>query len=319
MSEEAVTTESTEAAVTPEAVEATAAPEAVEASSDAAPAQAQATPEWKPSYKFKVKDTEHEFDEWVRPVVKDKETEEKLRDLYSKAYGIEEVKADRQSLKEKYSELETKSQHIDSSLKQLGDYIRKGNFDKFFEEIQLPKEKVLQYALNELKIMQLPEAERAQIEADKAREAQFEQIQNQNLTLQQQHEKFVVEQVKRDISFELAKPEVSQVALSFDERVGKPGAFQQEVLKRGAYYESVHKTTPPAQQVVQEVLQLVGFQMANGNSAINTQAAAATPAPAAKKPVIPSFNGSGSTSPTRKVVQSIADIRALGQQLSARE
>jgi hypothetical protein len=151
-------------------------------------------------------------------------------------------------------------------------------------------------------------------------QARLEQYEQQNMTLQQRQEQFVADQVRRELSFELAKPEIAQFVQSFDERVGKPGAFHQEVLKRGAYYEAVHKTTPPAQQVVQEVAQLIGFQMAGGNPAVQQQTnVAATPAPATKKPVIPSFNGSGSTSPTRKVVTSTADLRKLRQSMQAQE
>lgn len=280
-----------------------------------------AVPAWQPNYKFTVKDKELEFDEWVRPVIKDKDTEEKLRDLYSKAHGLEEVKADRQTLKEKYAQIEERSSKIDQSLKVLGDYVKAGDYRSFFEALRIPKEQVIQYAVNELKYLELPQEERNRIEQERAMKAQLAQYEEQTMTLQEQHDRLVAQQVGMELSSEMARPEVAQIISSFDTRVGKPGAFHEEVLKRGAYYEAVHKTSPPAKQLVDEVVRLAGLQMAqDGNPAITQQQVAptGTPATAGKKPVIPNFNGSGSASPTRKVVSSIADLKKIREDLVAR-
>jgi hypothetical protein len=278
--------------------------------------EAQAVSSWTPNYKYKVKDKELEFDEDIRPLITKKEQEDKLRDLYSRAYGLDEVKADRQSLKEKNAEISQKYEGITKSLKTLGEFVKKRDYRTFFESLEIPKEQIIQFALDELKYLELPEEEQQRIEAERDMQARLAQYEEQTTTLQQQQAQLVAQQVNRELSYELERPEVAQMIQAFDTRVGKPGAFREEVLKRGAYYEAIHKQSPPTKQVIDEVMQLVGNQMGGIESA---HAAVNSPGTAAKKPVIPSFSGASGASPTRKVPTSVEDLRKMRAAMVAQQ
>jgi hypothetical protein len=126
------------------------------------------------------------------------------------------------------------------------------------------------------------------------------------------------QQAQFELGQELAAPTVASVITAYDTRAGKPGAFRAEVIRRGQYYEAVHKISPPARQLVEEVLSLVGTQQAQSGPLDSPQD---MPSQAMsnqqQKPIIPSFSGGGSKSPTsRKVPSSIDDLRKMRQNLT---
>ena len=278
-----------------------------------------ATPEqpaWTPNYEFTVKDKKHQIDELFKPLIKTKDVETKLKEIYEKAYGLDEVKSSRESFKEKATQFEQKNQLIEQNLKVLSDVARKQDFNTFFEVLNIPKEQILNYAIQELKFQQLPADQQAAIEAQRQREQAFESTQNQNQTLQQQMQTMMVQQARQEINFEISKPEIQNAVQAFDTHFGKPGSFMSEVIKRGQYYEAVHKTSPPAEQLVKEVMQFVGM-MPSGPQAQSTLQAIPSPGVVSNqpKPVIPAFNGSVAKSPVRKAPSSLQDLRDMRKQL----
>jgi len=285
----------------------------------AAPAEATAPPAdiYTPSFKFKVKDKELDFDEYIKPVIKDKETESKVKDLYEKAYGLDEVKADRQGLKERVKEWEGKYNGVESSLKTLGAFVQKKDFRSFFDILSIPKQDIINYALEELKYQELPPEQRAMIDSQRQREYEYQAQLSQNQSLQTQMQQIVLQQTTSELDQAFANPEVTSVANAYDTRLGKPGALRGEVIRRGQYYEAVHKTSPPASQLVQEVLSLIG---ANQFSSQGQTGAPGTLVPQSQtvqsqKPVIPSFSSGGvSKSPVKKVPTSIDDLKKIRQQ-----
>src|SRR5688500_3044500 len=56
-------------------------------------------PQYTPNYKFKVMDEEKEFDDFLKGAIKTKEDEEKLRDIVTKAYGLDAHKKTHETLK----------------------------------------------------------------------------------------------------------------------------------------------------------------------------------------------------------------------------
>jgi hypothetical protein len=285
----------------------------------AATPEQQAPIAYTPTLKFKVKDKELDFDDFVKPIIKDKETEAKLRDLYEKAYGLDEVKADRTSLKEKVRASEEKYSQVETSLKALGQYAQKKDFRTFFDILSIPKQDIINYAIEELKYQELPAEQRAMVDAQRQRELEYEAQVTQTQTMQKQMQDLVLQQVTMELNQELARPDYAQAQSAYDARVGRPGALKAEIIRRGQYYEAVHKTSPPASQLVAEVLQLVGAMNPvpqNGVGAsqgtLATQSQAVQPQ---NKPVIPSFSSGGaSKSPVKKQPTSIDDLRKLRQQ-----
>ncbi len=274
---------------------------------------------YSPNFKFKVKDKELEFDDFVKPIIKTKDVEQKLKDLYEKAHGLDEVKTARETFKTQAEEWKGKFTEIETGLQALGTFVKKGDFRSFFETLNIPKEKVIQYAIEELKYQELPPEQRAAIEQQREQERAYAEASTQNQSLQTQMAQLVQQQTTFELNQELAAPNVAQAIEAYDARLAKPGAFKAEVIRRGQYYEAVHKISPPASQLVQEILSLIGVQAQSpqGQQAISQEQSGQTVQQNQQnKPTISSFAGSGAKSPTRKVPGSIDDLRKMRQNLT---
>ena len=281
-------------------------------------AQNDPTQAWKPSFKFKVKDKELEFDDFIKPIVKTKDVEEKLRRLYQRGHGIEEVEKSRDMFKTQIEEWKGKYSQVENSLQTLGAYVKKGDFRTFFQALNIPKDKIIQYAIEELKYQELSPEQRQQVDLQRQQQTEFEMALTQNQTLQNQMSQMIQRQTEMELSQELAKPEVASAITAYEAQHGKVGAFKAEVIRRGQYYEAVHKISPPAAQLVEEVLSLIGAQAqpAQVPQAPSKEMSAQAVLNQQAKPVISSFQGGGAKSPAKKVPTSIDDLRKMRQQLT---
>jgi hypothetical protein len=279
-----------------------------------------AAPKFASNFKFKVKDKELEFDDFIKPLVKDAETEKKVRELYEKAYGLDEVKADRQALKETKGQLQEKLGAVETSLKTLGSFVQAKDYASFFEALRIPKQDIIEYAIEQLKYQELPPEQRRQLDMQRQQQLDYRQKLAENEQMQTQMQQLVVQQVSFEIDQAMSQPSITDAVKAFETRLGRPGAFKEEVIRRGQYYETVHKTSPPASQLVSEVLQITGAQMPQAPQGPMTQGAPQATNPGQgvaqnqAKPVIPAFSGAGGQSPVKKMPTSIDDLRKIRAQ-----
>ena len=197
---------------------------------EAALAGDSATPAWTPNFKFKVKDKELEFDDTLKGLIKDKGLETKIRELHEKAYGLEDVKAGRDPLKTQLAEKSTQYDAVATSLKTLGTLVQRKDYGSFFDALKIPKQEIINYAIQELKYAELPAEQKAVIDQQRQQQAQLFQVENQNQTYQQQLSELTVKQTNFEMDQAIASPEVKAAADAFDARVGKPGAFKLEMI-----------------------------------------------------------------------------------------
>jgi hypothetical protein len=301
-------TEETVEETTTEATE-----ETMEAAADDA-GQEPETPAYEPDFKFKVKDKELEFDEWLRPVVKDKETEEKVRDILTKAHGIDELKTTRDTLKADLETIRTEKQRQDQALGVVESYIKNKDYRSFFDALGIPKADVIRYAVEELKFQEMTPEQQAVVQQQWQEKNRLATLETQNQSLQQQQQQLVQQQAEFELNSQLSKSDVSQIAAAYDARVGTPGAFRQEVINRGAYHEAVSGKVISAEQAIQEVMSLVG-----GSVQAQPESVPQTPQGHASvqktKPVIPNIQGTAGTSPAKRIPKSIEDLRKMRDQM----
>lgn len=284
---------------------------AAQSATGAAQAEVEA---YAPNFKFKVKDKELEFEDHFKSIIKTKDLEAKIREMHEKAYGLDEVKTARDTFKTQAKDWEDKYSQVENSLKTLGTYVKKGDYLSFFSALNIPEDKIIQYAVERLKYRELPADQKAQLDAQRQQQMEYEQATNQNQTLQQQMAQLVQQQATFDLNQELAKPDVVSTIAAYDARAGKAGAFRQEVIRRGQYYEAVHQISLPASQLVGEVMSLIGVPAPQTPQGSQGGPQAEVPSQvvhaAKEKPVIPTFQG-GAKSPIKKVPSSIDDLRKM--------
>lgn len=276
-----------------------------------------ATPEYKPNYMFKVHGEEKEMDAWAKELVKTKEDEQKFREIHEKIYGIEHIKADREKYRAQAEEFQPtveRYQALSQSLGALEAFVKSGNYDAFFQKLQIPENEIMNWAAKRLQYQEMSPEQRAEYDHNVAIQQQnvyqgqtLNEVQMQNHQLQHDRRLFELDQMS-------SKPEVAAAVQAYDQRFGETGKFRQEVINRGIYHYKVNGTDIPVEQAVNEVLAMAGLtpgQQAPAQTAPQAQPQMAPqPTAPAKKPVIPNVEGSG-LSATKQPITSIDGLKKL--------
>lgn len=278
--------------------------------------------EYAPNYKFKYRaldrsEAEGEFDDALKPLLKNAEVEKKVRELYEKAHGIDFVKADREALKQSFGETQQAYETQSTALRTLGTFVQNKDFDSFFEALKIPKQDILQYALQQVQISKMSPEERAQFDTQRQAQQRTMALQMQNQELTQQFQTMAVQGRENELAGTLAHPEIAPLIADFDQRAGRTGAFRDLVVQKGQHHFFSSGLDVPVGQVVQEVIQLLGLRPQAPAGQAAAPAAGGARVGSGGKPVLPNVQGKGGASPAKKVPRSTADLRNLANQMAA--
>lgn len=295
-----------------------AAPETTNDGADGAPEGEPAA--YTPNWKFKVLDKEYEIDEFARSAIKSAEHEQKMKELYQKAHGLDHIKPKYQQTRETLSQVQARLQQehepLVSQIRQLGAEAQKGELEPLLQAFKVSDEVLFKAAQARLKYRELPAEEKARIDREKELSRKAAQGDQSVQTLQQAYVAQAVEFRSMQLDHALGKPEIQEIAQAMDARFGKPGAFRSEVIKRGQLAYISQRQDIPVDQLVKEVAAewgpFVRGAQASANPATPTNTAGAAP----QKKVIPNI-GSSQGSPARKEVRSIADLKKLAAEMNA--
>lgn len=282
-----------------------------------------------PNVKFKVLDKEHEIPEEFRALMKDANSEKKVREIFEKAYGLDGIKANRDSLKEEVATTKQENIAIKGSIDGLRSIyqgaVESGNFlklDDFFARLKIPEQHILQYALAKVNLGNLPPEQQAAIRAqiDSDRRAETTELQARESFGREQQ--MASQLMNVQLEMQISRPDIKQIADAFDARIGKPGAFRQQVVNHGQLTWLQSKVDLSPEQAVQQVVQSLGLQ-ANSNQAAmqadSQQAAAATQKVIVRETKsIPNMQGR-SSSPLKVKPRNLEDLKALSKQAQAAE
>jgi len=283
------------------------------------------TPAWEPDYKYKVRDTEHEIEDWARPFIKDEATQKKFTDLYTRGHGLEIAKTEREEVQTKYDNLEQSLGILNGYVKQYYENPQQGAqaASQFIDALGLPKQMFLQYALSELKYNELSPEQKVEVDAQRQQHSQVQQLQMQNQQLTEQYTQTAVNHRAMELNSALADVNVQTVSRNYDTQLGREGAFFDLVVERGIYHDKVNGQDIPVEQAIREAAQMIGASIQAGTPPVpqpQTGQQVGTPPVqqhAQKKPVLPNISGQGSASPVKRVVNSIDDIRKRHAELTA--
>lgn len=289
---------------------------------DGAAADDAAAAEYAPNYKFKYTspetgETEGEIDDVIKPLLKNADVEKKIRELYEKGHGIDFVKASRDTLKQSFAETQQAYETQSTALRTLGVFVQNKDFDSFFEALKIPKQEILQYALQQVQLAKMSPEERAQFDAQRQAQQRTMALQMQNQELTQQFQAMAVQGRESELAGTLAQPEIASMVSDFDQRAGRPGAFRDLVVQKGQHHFFTSGLDVPVQQVVQEVIQLLGLRPQAPASQAAAPAAGGARVGSQGKPVLPNVQGKGGSSPAKRVPRSTEDLRKLANQLAA--
>lgn len=288
----------------------------------AAGATSAGTPSYTPNFTYKVYGKENTIDPIFHPLIKDADTEKKIRSLFTKANSFDPVFSEKQKIQEEYSGFKEKVEQRDRAIETVNGYLQKGDMHSFFQALKIPEDMVLKYALDRVQYRDMSPEQRAQVDAQYQQQHRAMTLEEQNQMLVQRVQQESARARTVELDTELSRPEVVSAANAFDARANQAGAFRQEIIDRGIFLWQTRQQDVPAKQVIQEVMARYGLNSIepniNNNGANGFQFAGANQAPeqTKPKPVIPNIRGSGA-SPVRKVPRSIEDLKKLAAQKSA--
>ena len=292
-----------------DAVEKTAAKEATEVSS--AETAAPAEPPYVPNYKIKSYDSEYEIPETFRGLMT-KENEKAFREVFEKAYGLDNMKPKYQKAQESFKATSAELTNLKKSIDYLGQFIDSRDFDNFFSRIGVRESDVMDWVRQKLELRQMsPEQQRiyqervALNQQNFAARAEMDRLKAESETKIQAYQEEMDKIRMSQLDSELSKAEVASIANAYDAKHGA-GAFRNEVIERASYTFQTKGVDMSAQQAVENMMKFFTLNAGSVPQA-QVQTQVATPS---NKPTIPNVSGK-SSSPVSKSVKSLDDLKKL--------
>lgn len=281
---------------------------------------------YEPNFKFRVHNDEEEdedgeeqeFDEFVRGAIKDKESEDRIRDLYTRAHGLDALKPRHQKLQERFS---TVAQHYGKLHQTVQDILRsrdEGDYATFLEKSGVKVGALAEWLMGQIKLNNMSPEERRPHEELSALRREVAELRRGRGAVEDHSSEAAVSVYEDDFRDALRDPSVKKARKAYDERVGESGAFEEFVLDYGSrYYRKHGKNLRPA-KAVRECLKVLGLESsAPSQGAQGAPSQGATGSGAARKVVaqpktafLPN-TGSSAASATSKKPQSIKDLKKL--------
>jgi hypothetical protein len=275
-------------------------------------------PAYQPNFKFKAFGKEHEIEDTFRGLIKDKETEEKIRKFHEKAYAMEQFQQESKKYK---SELETFRQQADPNLKAMNHFnnlLKNKDWDNFFGGLKIPKEEIYNWVEKQLSLQAMPPEQRAEFERQAQVRQQNYAYEQELSQTQQQYQQLATETRSMQLDNLMARGDVSKQAEAVDQAYGQIGAFRNLVIEEAVNH--YHRTGEdlPADQAVQMTIQKYSrFLQTQNQGVVSTQqqvqAGASQGTSQGQVPIIPHVGGSA-RSPIKKQPRSLDDLKALAKQ-----
>lgn len=127
----------------------------------------EATEEYQPNLSYKIKDEEHEFDEMFNPFVTNKESEDALRDLYTRAGGLDSYKEKTSAYEERLEKQDGELSGLREGFGTLRDLRDEGNYRRLFQSLGVDDETVMKYAIGVAQEQDMPEDQRRIIQENR--------------------------------------------------------------------------------------------------------------------------------------------------------
>lgn len=260
-------------------------------------------PAYQPNFKYSVRGQEKEIDEMFRSLVKDAESEKKIKELFEKAEGLDFVKEDRKSIKGEYEGFKSQVVPYLQEYHKFTSLRDQGNIGAALQVAGISDEQLFKYCLEKIELEQNPQTANIYKSNQEAALKQFE-MQNQIQQYEQMSQQLQMQQFEYDMMQSIGAHK--DLAAQVDERLGRQGAFREEVERFGIAEYHRGNTNLSVQQAVEHV--------ANKYKPFFASSPSAPQAPAHKAPsVIPNV-GSSNVSVISKRPKSIDDLRKIREE-----
>lgn len=268
-----------------------------------------------PNFKFKAMGQEKEIDDWARPLIKDAASEQKVRELYEKAHGLEPVKQKLHRTREQLTEVNENFGKQSSFIEESVAYRNAGDFGKLFEYWKIDPVSVAKWLSREIEMNDpntppnVKEAYRQSLDATRRNIT----LERENRSLESSHGESAVNTLSAELHSVMSQPDVAQTQAAIDARTGKPGSFYNMVVKHAIVSETRDGRVLSADQAVKEVMEEMGVFMepkAPGAASATSKTGLPSANPSQRPASLPKAQSTGSV-PMKKTIKSTDDLRNL--------
>lgn len=276
-----------------------------------------AAPAFTPDYKLKVYDEEKEIqDPFLKALIKDSESEKKVKEIAQKSMAFDTVKTRHESLRSEYQTFQQQAQPVLELYNNYAKLAQKGDLEGIFDLLKISEQDIYNFALK--KAEQTPEQKAwQQSQRQIQQEKEYLESQNQNLLTDRQRQ--LSEFRAQELNWVMARPEVHGTASAYDAKNG-PGAFRQFVRKVALahYADTQGKEDLSADQAVQEAMKMIGgfVTPTNLNAPQAAPQAQLIPQTGGQPPIIPNVNARA-VSPVKRQIRSLDDLKRKGEELGS--
>ena len=268
----------------------------------------EAAPAYEPNFKLKVMDQEHEIPEQFRSIIKDADSEKMAREIFEKAYGLDHVKPKYESLKTQYEALNKEYEPIKNDLSILSQLLEKQDLGSFFKAFGLTDEAVVKHAMEVLEYHQLPPEKKQAWEQQQAQNLKYYQTEQELTRMKSQQQQTELSNTYNELKQSVTQPHIQGIAESFNTRAGQPDAFEKAVIAHAQNVFAMSKNDLSVPQAIESFVRTFGLAPASQQGTSPVPPASGNPAD--RKATLPK-SGSGTVSPVKPKVTSIADLRRL--------
>jgi hypothetical protein len=281
-------------------------------------------PAYTPDLSFTVRDQQHTMDERLKGAMVSKEVEDHLRDLHTRAYGLDSYKerlasreGEFEDLSQKHNQIDTEYQSLRSNLDRLNE-IKERDFMSFQRQWKISDQAIIDRANQILEMRDRPVDEQQRFEQQLQDRLSREQEAVQLRAQQTQSQSAYQELHKLKMEQALNAPEVAKFRADYDKKMGE-GAFLNQVNDWGSLqYHNTQRYVEPSVSVSTVFGNLSKiFTPSEAASQMAPEQAQQQPAGAPDIPVKPLPNlGTGSTgSPTRRRFKTMKELRAYADKM----
>ena len=271
-----------------------------------------------PNFNYKVYGEEREFPEFLQQMVKDQETEEKLRGYLSKADGFEPLKEKYDTTRTERDDFKNKYESMTGDIGKLSHFVKNDRLSAY-DMLGISQDQLLEDASKLIELREMDPQQRQEFEAQRhAQQANYD-LENKMGVLEQQNQELLRQQHEFKLDQELAKPDVTAVSSHYDAKFG-PGSFKNKVIHNAYIVQSQTGRDMSVEEAVQEIVgeytQLgLNFNQAPRPSGASSHGQSVEQPVAREVPKsLPNLGSGRGVSPTAPTLKSIDDLRRLRQE-----
>ncbi len=240
-----------------------------------------------------------------------------MRELYTKARGLDAVKPRHEKLQQRYQQVSQHYGKLDQTVRNILKARDEGDFDTFLEKTNIPVEKLATWLMQKIQRSQLPEGERSVHNELENTRRELRQLRDGGQIQGGQQFDSVVDHYEEDLKDAMRAEDTRPLVKDYDKRMGERGAFEEFVIDYGSrYYRKHGKNVRPA-TAVRECIRILGLQsqapsqgaQPSGQQGSQQQNRVIP----AKRPTVLPNTGSSASSPTEKRPRNLADLKKLAK------